>query len=84
MHLGLEQLRADRLICVAPTMADEFQEFIAGLLLLAKNTKHFTGNGHGILPFYSPHGHTKMAGFHNNAHPMRLEFIVKSMGNLDR
>ena len=54
--------------CRSGQRANEFQKFIARLLLLAKHPKHVTRHGQGVLFLDASHHHAQMPRLNDHAH----------------
>lgn len=63
-------------------LADERQELIARLLVMAESSEHRAGNGLPALFLDATHLHAQMTSFHNHTHALRSNLLLNRLGNL--
>src|SRR5215831_4193163 len=56
-------------------LADERQELVTGLLVMAESPEHRAGNGLAALLFHAAHLHAQVTSFDDHAHTLRNNFL---------
>src|SRR6266850_8133471 len=76
----------DRQECLSHRLAfsgaNQGEEFVAGLLIVAEAAKHGAGHCRAVLLLNTAHLHTEMARFDDYTHTLRTDFFLNGFGNL--